>query len=73
MLYVILIFLIISFITLPDVIKGNSKKELIVVCSILCFGFILSSLYALGIDLPSPLVGIENFLKNILKLGYKDQ
>ncbi|MBC8586860.1 hypothetical protein [Paratissierella segnis] len=73
MLYVIIIFLIISFIDLPNLIKKDSKKELIVVCSILCFGFILSSLYALGIDLPSPLVGIENFLKNILKLGYKDQ
>ena len=71
MLYVILIFLIISFITLPDVIKGNSKKELMVVCSILCFGFVLSSLYALGIDLPSPLVGIENFLRDVLNLGYK--
>jgi hypothetical protein len=71
MLYVILIFLIISFITLPDVIKGNSKKELIVVCSILCFGFILSSLYALGIDLPSPVVGIDSFLRDVLNLGYK--
>ena len=42
-----------------------------VVCSILCFGFVLSSLYALGIDLPSPLVGIENFLRDVLNLGYK--
>lgn len=69
--YVILVFLIISFIDLPDLIKVNSKKELIVVCSILCFGFILSSLYAIGIDLPSPLVGIENFLSDVLNLGYK--
>jgi hypothetical protein len=71
MAYVILAFLIISFIELPDLIKEkNKKKELILVCSILCFGFILSSLYAFGVELTSPVIAIDNFLINVLNLGY---
>ncbi|MCR1897513.1 hypothetical protein NSA47_00720 [Irregularibacter muris] len=71
MLYVIFIFLIISFIEVPDLIKENRKKELKLVSFILCFGFILSILYTWGIHLASPVVAIDNFLKNILNLGYK--
>lgn len=71
MVYVILIFLILSLIEVPGLIKENRKKEAKLVSFILLFGFILSTFYALGIHLPSPVVAIDNFLKDVLHLGYK--
>lgn len=72
MAYVILIFLVISWIEVPSLVKEKKKKELVLVSFILCLGFVLSILYVLGINLPSPIVAIENFLKNVLHLGYQN-
>lgn len=63
-------FIIILFIDIPPLIRKKKGKELTLVCFILCFGLVLSILYVSKISLPSPVVAIDNFLKDVLNLGY---
>jgi hypothetical protein len=51
---------------------NKSKKEIIVLSFIAFFAISLAILMAFGIKIPSPMEGLDSFVKDVLKLNYKN-
>ncbi len=66
-----MVFLIILIIEAPKLIVNKYWKELIVFLSLLSLAFILTVLVILGVDIPSPLEGIEYLIDDILDLSWE--
>lgn len=71
MIYVIGIFIIIAIVDFSPFSKKDKKKDFYITLMIMVIAFALSSLYALDIKIPSPVVGLDNFIRNVLKIAYK--
>ena len=65
MVVVILVFAAIAGIQAPKIIKDKSWKELLCFIILLFTGFLLNLLLSAGVDLPSPVDGIIDFLDAI--------
>ncbi len=70
MLYVLVVFIIVGFMDLGGLIKSNKKKELKVTFLVMAIALILSSLYALDYRLPSPMLALDKFVREVLGVGY---
>ncbi len=62
----IFIFTLISLSQIPPLIKNKQRKELIVVISLLCIGFLLNFLLIIGIKLPNPLRILATVIHSLL-------
>lgn len=71
MRYVIIVFIIIAIVDLSPFSKKDKKKDFYITLMIMMIALALSSLYALDIKIPSPVVGLDNFIRNVLKIAYK--
>ena len=69
--YVLIVFIIVGLMDLGELIKSNKSKELKVTIFIMIIAFILSALYVLDYRLPSPMLTLDKFVREVLGLGYK--
>lgn len=72
-IFVILLFIILAISDFPKLIKEKQWYEVTVLAGLYVFVMTLSVLYAAGVQLPSPIKGIQNFIINVLHLGYPKQ
>lgn len=70
MIYVIIGFLLIGFIDLPELIKQKKRRELIATASIFLGSLIFWTLHVSGVQIPSPMMIIGNFMKYVLHISY---
>jgi hypothetical protein len=67
---VILVFIVIALLDVPNLIKSKEWKELIVFSLFFIMGFSLAFLMAIGVKLPSPILAVQSFIENGLNLHY---
>ncbi|WRS27691.1 hypothetical protein U6B65_00775 [Oscillospiraceae bacterium MB08-C2-2] len=70
MILLFIIFAVIAMIDFVPLLKEKSRRDAVITGIVLCSGLVLSVLYALGVELPSPIVIMERFLRDNLKIGY---
>ncbi|MBU5425592.1 hypothetical protein KQI41_04125 [Tissierella pigra] len=71
MVYVLIVFTIVGLMDLGDLIKANKNKELKVTIFLMIVAFILSTLYVLDYRLPSIMLALDKFVRDVLGLGYE--
>lgn len=71
MIYVIGIFIIIAIFDFSSFSKGEKGKDFYITLMFMIIAFVMSSLYALDYKIPSPVVALDNFVRNVLKIAYK--
>ena len=62
---IIILFIIIIKKELPEIIKNETKKDLIVFFCFCIFAFTISMLLALGVDIPSPIMPIYKIIEKL--------
>ena len=67
---VVVIFIILALSDFPELVHNKKWYEVGVLSGLYLFTFTLAALMAFGVTLPSPAKGIQNFIVNILHLGY---
>lgn len=70
-LLLIIIFIVIIWFEVPDMVKNEYFHELKIFSIFLIAAFILSLFYIIGIPIPNPVKGTEYLIKDILHLNYK--
>jgi len=70
-LLLIIIFIGIILVDVPDMIKSGYWHELKIFSVFLVAAFIMSVLYIIGIPIPNPVKGMEYVVKDLLHLNYK--
>jgi len=75
MIFIILLIVSIACVILfKDILPlkyEKSKKDMIVISIFALFAISISFLMAFQIKIPSPMEALDNFVTDILKLGYK--
>lgn len=69
--FVVAVFALIGFTETPTLIQKKMWRELVVFAVLFVFSFVVCFLYAMGVDVPSPIRGIKYLLENVLKLTYR--
>ncbi|SDM99815.1 hypothetical protein [Acetanaerobacterium elongatum] len=69
--FVVAVFALIGFTETPALIQKKMWRELVVFSVLFVFSFVVCLLYAMGVDVPSPIRGIKYLLENVLKLTYR--
>ena len=54
-----------------SLIREGYRRELTAFSVFLLVAFVLSLLLTIGVEIPSPMEGIQYFIKDILNLGYE--
>lgn len=70
-IFLIIAFALIAFMDLPKLIKEKRKKDIIVFSSFFIFAFTIAFLQTIGVDIPSPIKGIQYIIKDVLHLSYE--
>lgn len=65
LILIIITFIIILIIELPKLIEDKSTKDLIVFSVFYSVALIFSILLAVGVNIPSPVMPIYNFIKDL--------
>ncbi|MHC1684795.1 MAG: hypothetical protein AB6733_17920 [Clostridiaceae bacterium] len=67
----IFVFITIAILEIPKLIKKKYRKELGVFMFFFSTSIIISLLIVLGVNVPSPVGWLENFVGKVLHLRYK--
>lgn len=67
---VVIIFILMALSDFPKLIHDKKWYETTVLAGIYAIVMSLAVLFAAGVTLPSPIKGIQNFIINVLHLGY---
>ena len=67
----IIIFIVIILVEVPDLIKNKYWHELRIFSAFLIVAFVMSLFYIIGIPIPNPAKAQEYLIKDILHLNYK--
>lgn len=70
LMLVILIYVIMAICHVLSLIKKKYWKELIISLSFLMFSILLTILYTIGVNIPSPSKPVQYLIEDILKLKY---
>jgi len=70
-LFILLIAVLIYYQDISPMKYNKSKKEIIILSFVAFFAISLALLMAFGVKLPSPMEGLDSFVKDVLKLSYK--
>lgn len=70
-LFVCAVFAVIGIGELPTLIQKRMWRELVVFSVLFVFALTVSVLYALGVEVPSPMRGIKYLIEHVLKISYK--
>lgn len=55
----------------PNLIRVKSWKDSVLFSVILTIGFVTAILLYIGVDIPSPIVGVRHLFEDVFKLSYK--
>jgi len=64
------VFVCIALLDVPNLIKTKEWKYLAVFSIFFVIAFTMSFLLVIGVDIPSPMLAIQYFLKDVLNLHY---
>ncbi|MFL0252683.1 hypothetical protein ACJDT4_19905 [Clostridium neuense] len=67
----IITFIAIIFLEVPELIKNKCWRELIVFFIFLIAAFIISLMYIMNLPIPNPMKAVEYIIKDVLHLNYK--
>lgn len=67
----IIIFIGIIFLEVPELIKNKYWRELIVFFAFLIVAFVMSTMYIMNLPIPNPMKAVEYVIKDVLHLNYK--
>ncbi len=67
---VIVLFVLLGLSDFPQLIKNKNWKTVGVLGGLYAAVFTLAALMSFGVTLPSPFIGIQNFIIDVLHLGY---
>ena len=67
----LLIFAAMAVFQVPKLIKKKSKKEFIVFSAFYIAAFLLSLLYVLDFNIPSPIEGVRYLIEDVLDIKYQ--
>lgn len=67
----LILFAIIAYVNIPPLVKKKQWWDLKVYCGFFVVALTLSVLLALGVDIPSPIKGIQFIIKDLLHLNYQ--
>ncbi len=70
MIFFILAFIAIALIDLPPLIKRKQRREIIVFCCFYVVTLIIIAMQLSGVNFPSPLMAVSNYMKQTLGLTY---
>jgi hypothetical protein len=70
---ILIIFTLLALSDFPSLIKKKKWPEVSVLSFLYVFVFVLAVLQSGGAALPSPALGIQTFLADVLKLSYPKQ
>ncbi|MBE6828577.1 MAG: hypothetical protein E7519_00045 [Ruminococcaceae bacterium] len=71
LLLVIIVFIGIALLDLPDMIKNKRWRDLAIYSVIFLLVFVLGTLMAFDVKVPSPIKAIQAFYQNVLHLSFK--
>ncbi|NLM60693.1 MAG: hypothetical protein GX193_01270 [Clostridiales bacterium] len=72
MIYVLTIYTLVAIINLPPLIKNGQKRELFAFIAFFIVAFVLSLLYAMDIEIPSPMEGLKYLIEDFMGLKYPE-
>ena len=61
----------IALLDAPKLIRNKNWKEFIVFSKFFVFAFTIAFLQTLGVNIPSPIKGIQYIIKDVLHLNYQ--
>lgn len=67
------IFILLALSDFPKLVSDKKWYEVSVLSGLYVCVFTLAALMTLGVTLPSPIKGIQNFITDVLHLGYPKQ
>lgn len=67
---IILVFGVIAVTDVPKLIRLSKAKDIVVYAILFTVALILSLLLSLGVELPSPMLAVQAFMKEVLGLHY---
>lgn len=70
MIILLLIFAFMVYIQVPSLLKNKYWKELITFSAFFIAAFILSILYVMDINIPSPIKGVKYIIEDVFKIKY---
>ena len=70
MIILLLIFAPMALFQIPDLIKNKYWKELIAYSVFYTAALVLSLLYVLDVNIPSPIAGVKYIIEDVLNLKY---
>lgn len=70
---VIIVFILMALSDFPKLVRSKKWYEVSVLSGFYVFVMTLAVLHTAGVILPSPIKGIQNFIINVLHLGYPKQ
>ncbi len=65
-----ILFVLIAVFEVPAILQKKLKRELVVFLVLFVLSFTVSVFFALGFDIPSPIMGIKYLFQNILHISY---
>lgn len=66
----VVFFILVGFFEVMQLIRKRLLRELIALSVLLVFGITVSTLYAFGIDLPSPITAAKTLIEDVLRIAY---
>lgn len=72
MLIVVIIYIAVAIIQIPGLVKKKLWKDLVVFSLFYIAAVVLSSLFALGVEIPSPMKGVQYVIEDVFGLKYPE-
>lgn len=66
----VVFFILVGFFEVMQLIRKRLIRELIALSVLVVFGIAVSTLYAFGVDLPSPITAAKTLIEDVLRIGY---
>lgn len=70
MIILLLIFASMAYIQVPGLVKNKYWKELIAFSAFFVASFVLSILYVMDINIPSPIKGVKYIIEDVFNIKY---
>jgi hypothetical protein len=67
---IVLVYAFVALVEVPGLIRKKYRRELAAFSFFMIAAFLLNSLQALGVKIPSPITGIVYIIKDVLHINY---
>lgn len=66
----VLLIIFSAVLEIPELLRQRQTRDLVVFLFVAAFALIATILYAVGVNLPSPITGAKHLIDDILKISY---